>query len=63
LNSFSKGRFHALLKASGQLGFAKILSAGDFRVSKPNPAVCLGAAEKLGVQPAEAAMVAAHLML
>lgn len=44
-----------------QLGFARILSAEDFGAYKPDPKVYLGAANKLGVTPAETAMVAAHL--
>jgi len=43
------------------LGFQKLISAEDFRAYKPNPAVYLGACEKLGLRPEEVAMVAAHL--
>lgn len=45
----------------GSLGFRKLLSAEMFRAYKPNPATYLGAAEKLGLEPSQVAMVAAHL--
>jgi 2-haloacid dehalogenase len=41
--------------------FQHILSAEMFDSYKPNPKVYLGAAEKLGFEPGECAMVAAHL--
>jgi 2-haloacid dehalogenase len=41
--------------------FQHILSAEMFDSYKPNPRVYLGAAEKLGFEPGECAMVAAHL--
>lgn len=49
------------LDESGGLGFARIISAEDFKAYKPDPKVYLGAVEKLGVKPGEVAMVAAHL--
>lgn len=49
------------LDAFGSLGFARLFSAEDFGAYKPGPGVYLGAAERLGVQPGEVAMVAAHL--
>lgn len=49
------------LDALGGLGFARLISAEDFGVYKPDPGVYLGAAERLGVRPGEVAMVAAHL--
>ncbi|OAA64696.1 haloacid dehalogenase [Niveomyces insectorum RCEF 264] len=45
----------------GNLGFARIISAADFHAYKPHPSVYLGAADRLGVKPADIAMVAAHL--
>ncbi|KAH6899824.1 HAD-like domain-containing protein [Thelonectria olida] len=45
----------------GSLGFKKFLSAETFKAYKPNPAVYLGAARNLGVEPEEMALVAAHL--
>ena len=41
--------------------FQHILSAEMFGSYKPNPSVYLGAAAKLGLQPGECGMVAAHL--
>ncbi|KAJ4303314.1 hypothetical protein N0V90_002207 [Kalmusia sp. IMI 367209] len=49
------------LKAHGNMEFTHILSAELFGSYKPSPTVYLGAAEKLGLQPRECAMVAAHL--
>lgn len=49
------------LNEYGALGFQRIISAEDFRAYKPDPKTYLGAAEKIGVQPGEVAMVAAHL--
>src|ERR1700712_3460669 len=43
------------------LGFTRLFSAEDFGTFKPNKAVYLGAAEKLGVPPSQCFMVAAHL--
>lgn len=49
------------LDAFGSLGFARLFSAEDFGAYKPDPRVYLGAVERLGCQPGEVAMVAAHL--
>ncbi len=49
------------LNAHGNLGFQRIISAEDFRAYKPNPKTYLGACEKLGLEPQQVAMVAAHL--
>lgn len=43
------------------LPWTRILSAEHFRAFKPSPAVYLGAAEKLGLEPKQCAMVSAHL--
>jgi len=62
-SSLSNGN-QALLKdldAHGQLGFKVLLGAEDFGAYKPHPKVYLGAARKLGLEPNEVAMVAAHL--
>ncbi|RMJ04884.1 hypothetical protein CDV36_014451 [Fusarium kuroshium] len=45
----------------GNLGFHGFLSAETFKTYKPDPAVYLGAARELGVEPHEVAMVATHL--
>lgn len=49
------------LKAHSKLEFTHIFSAEEFGSYKPNPAVYLGAVEKLGLTPKDCAMVAAHL--
>lgn len=49
------------LKAFGELDFTHIFSAEQFGTFKPNKAIYLGAAGKLGILPSECAMVAAHL--
>jgi 2-haloacid dehalogenase len=49
------------LNEFGGLGFQRILSAEDFKAYKPSRQVYLGAIERLGLQPAQVAMVAAHL--
>jgi len=49
------------LKAHGNMGFTHVLSAELFGSYKPSPKVYLGAVEKLGLEPRECAMVAAHL--
>lgn len=49
------------MAAYGKMPFRNILSAEMFNSYKPNPAVYLGAAEKLGLKPEQCAMVAAHL--
>lgn len=45
----------------GSLGFQRLLSAETFGVYKPDPQTYLGAARELGLEPAQVAMVAAHL--
>ncbi|KAL6865948.1 hypothetical protein ACO1O0_002048 [Amphichorda felina] len=45
----------------GALGFHRLFSAETFRAYKPRPATYLGAARELGLEPAQVAMVAAHL--
>jgi 2-haloacid dehalogenase len=49
------------LNEHGNLGFGKLQSSADFKAYKPHPSVYLGAAKAMGVEPAEVAMVAAHL--
>ena len=45
----------------GPLPFNDIVSAEHFGVYKPSPTVYLGAAGRLGLEPGECALVAAHL--
>lgn len=49
------------LDSFGGLGFTKLISAENFKAYKPDPKVYLGAAELVGVEPGQVAMVAAHL--
>ncbi|KAM0717931.1 hypothetical protein Q7P37_006263 [Cladosporium fusiforme] len=49
------------MAAHAKMPFQHILSAEMFNSYKPNPAVYLGAADKLGLEPGECGMVAAHL--
>lgn len=49
------------LNKHGQLGFQKLQSSADFKAYKPHPSVYKGAAEVMGLQPSEIALVAAHL--
>jgi 2-haloacid dehalogenase len=49
------------LRDHGNMNFTHVLSAEMFGSYKPSPKVYLGAVEKLGLQPRECAMVAAHL--
>jgi len=49
------------LDKHGRLGFKLLQSAADFKAYKPHPSVYHGAVQKMGLQPAEVAMVAAHL--
>ena len=49
------------LASHGSLPYTSIISAADFQAYKPHPSVYLGAAKKLGLQPQECALVAAHL--
>lgn len=43
-----------------RLPFQELISAEDFHHYKPDPEVYLGAADKLGLEPAQVMMVAAH---
>lgn len=47
--------------AYGQMPFKHVLSAEMFHSYKPSPTVYLGAAARLGFEPKQCAMVAAHL--
>jgi 2-haloacid dehalogenase len=49
------------LRDFSTIPFTTILSAEMFNSYKPSPKVYLGAVEKLGLQPSQCAMVAAHL--
>lgn len=49
------------LKDHARLPFTHILSAEMFESYKPSPKVYLGAVDRLGLEPSECAMVAAHL--
>lgn len=49
------------LNEFGDLGFQRTFSAEDFKAYKPNKDVYLGAVNKLGLEPGQVAMVAAHL--
>ena len=49
-----------MVSAAG-MPFTYVFSAEMFNSYKPNPAIYLGAAEKLGLKPEECGMVAAHL--
>jgi 2-haloacid dehalogenase len=49
------------LKNHAKLEFTHVFSAEQFGTFKPNKAVYLGAAEKLGIRSDECVMVAAHL--
>lgn len=61
--TLSNGNFSLLedLRSFGKLKFSHIFSAEAFGTFKPNKAVYLGGAEKLGLRPEECALVAAHL--
>lgn len=62
-SSLSNGNQSLLsdLNEHGNLGFKVLQSGEDFGAYKPHPSVYLGAAKKLGLDPGEVAMVAAHL--
>jgi 2-haloacid dehalogenase len=47
--------------AHAHMDFTHVYSAEMFQSYKPSPKVYLGAAEKMGLEPAECMMVAAHL--
>jgi 2-haloacid dehalogenase len=49
------------LKEHGSLPFAHLVSSEHFGAYKPSHQVYLGAAEKLGFEPGQCALVAAHL--
>ena len=49
------------LQDHAHLPWTSIFSSEDFHAYKPSPIVYTGAAEKLGLQPQECALVAAHL--
>lgn len=49
------------LNETGNLGFQVLQSAEDFKAYKPHSSVYLGACKRLGLEPGEVAMVAAHL--
>jgi 2-haloacid dehalogenase len=49
------------LNTGGNMGFTHIFSAEMFGSYKPSPTVYLGAVERLGLEPQQCAMVAAHL--
>jgi 2-haloacid dehalogenase len=49
------------LKEYSKINFSHIISAEQFGAYKPSPKVYLGAAEKLNLDPAQCAMIAAHL--
>ena len=51
---------HDMVQYAG-MEFTHVFSAEMFKSYKPSPAVYLGAAEKLGLEPGECCMVAAHL--
>ena len=49
------------LKKHGSLPFAHLTSSEHFGAYKPSPTVYLGAAKRLGLEPSQCALVAAHL--
>ncbi|KAK5800972.1 hypothetical protein VI817_003184 [Penicillium citrinum] len=49
------------LKKHGSLPFAHLTSSEHFGAYKPSPTVYLGAASRLGLEPSQCALVAAHL--
>ncbi|RMZ83438.1 hypothetical protein DV737_g1536, partial [Chaetothyriales sp. CBS 132003] len=49
------------LAKHGNLKYAHLFGAEDFKAYKPHPSVYLGAAERLGLEPRQCALVAAHL--
>ncbi|KAI9658522.1 MAG: hypothetical protein M1831_003960 [Alyxoria varia] len=49
------------LLTHGNLPFNQVLSAEDFGAYKPHPSVYQGAARRLGFEPGDCALVAAHL--
>jgi 2-haloacid dehalogenase len=61
--TLSNGNFSLLedLRSFGELSFSHLFSAEAFGTFKPNKAVYLGGADKLGLLPTQCALVAAHL--
>lgn len=51
----------AALDERNRLGFTQIWGSDTWQAYKPNPAVYLGAIQKLQLEPGEVALVAAHL--
>ncbi|KAL1310743.1 hypothetical protein AAFC00_000996 [Neodothiora populina] len=49
------------MQEHGHMPFTHTFSSELFNSYKPNPAIYLGAAKRLGIDPGECAMVAAHL--
>jgi len=49
------------LASHGLLPYKHIISAEDFGAYKPHPSVYKGAAKKLGLEPTQCALIAAHL--
>jgi len=49
------------LASHGHLPYTHIISAEDFGAYKPHPSVYQGAAKKLGLEPGQCGMIAAHL--
>lgn len=62
-STLSNGNLELLqdLNQFGMLGFQHLVSSWMFKAYKPHPSVYLGAAQKMGFQPKECALVAAHL--
>jgi 2-haloacid dehalogenase len=59
LSNGNRAQQEALMRFTG-LPFARLISAEDFRHYKPDPEVYQGAAAKLGLEPDQVMMVAAH---
>jgi 2-haloacid dehalogenase len=59
LSNGNRAQQEALMRFTG-LPFPRLISAEDFRHYKPDPEVYQGAAAKLGLEPDQVMMVAAH---
>lgn len=59
LSNGNRSQQEALMRFTG-LKFERLLSAEDFKHYKPDAEVYLGAADALGLEPAQVMMVAAH---
>ena len=59
LSNGNRAQQEALMRFTG-LPFQRLISAEDFQHYKPDPEIYLGAAAKLGLQPDQMLMVAAH---